>query len=133
VSLGIWQAASVHHVSEPVDPPRALTEWEKQVIGLLAPDASARAIEAVRVTDRCACGCSSVGFSEVPHFPAAEAEALDDDGVPILVMLFADREQEILATLDVLRADDEPIQDLPRVDNLVVSNTSRWTGGDRLW
>ncbi|MDX6450591.1 MAG: hypothetical protein QOH16_640 [Gaiellaceae bacterium] len=126
------QAVSVHDVWKPLDPPRALTAWEKKVIGLLAPNAPARAIEAVLVTDRCGCGCSSVGFSDVAHFPAGEADASDDDGVPISVMLFADREQEILATLDVLRADGQPIHDLPPVERFVVSNTSSWTGGDLL-
>jgi hypothetical protein len=122
---------SVHDVSEPVDPPRPLTEWEKEVVVLLAPNAPARAIDAIRVTDRCACGCASVGFSEVPHFPAGEAEGADDDGVPIWVMLFADREQRMLATLDVLRADGQPIQELPRVTSLVVSNTSKWVGDEQ--
>jgi hypothetical protein len=46
-------------------------------------------------------------------------------------MLFADRQQRILATLDVLRADGHPIQELPRVTNLVVSNTSKWAGGEQ--
>jgi hypothetical protein len=129
-SQDVWQAVRVHDVSVPVDPPRALTAWEKEVVALLAPHASARAIEAIRVTDRCVCGCSSVGFSHVPHFPAAHAEARDADGVPIWVMLFADRDQERLATLDVLRADSDVIHDLPPAESFVVSNTSTWTGSD---
>ena len=113
-----------------VDPPEPLTEWETLVIARLAHDAGRFAIDALRVTDRCGCGCSSVGFSDVQHYPAAEAEGSDADGMAIWVMLFADHGQTTLATLDVLRADGQPIQELPPVDALQVTKVSAWTGAD---
>src|SRR5437762_7741856 len=111
----MWQASVVPEVWVRVDPPRPLTEWEKRAVARLAPDAEQAAIDAIRVTDQCACGCSSVGFSDVKHFKSAEAEAMDSDGTPIWVMLFADRDERVLATLDVLRADGQPIQELPSI------------------
>jgi hypothetical protein len=111
-----------------VDPPRPLTEWEKSAVAVLAPHAQQAAIDAIRVTDRCTCGCSSVAFIDVKHFKAAEAEAVDGDSTPIWVMLFADRDEQVLATLDILRADGQPIQELPSIADLAVSGTSAWTG-----
>jgi hypothetical protein len=124
----VWQATAVPGDLVRVVPPRPLTEWEKRVVARLAPDAEEAAINALRVTDRCGCGCSSVGFSDVAHFSAAEAEAVDSDGTPIWVMLFADRDERVLATLDVFRADSQPIQELPAANDLVVTGTSPWTG-----
>jgi hypothetical protein len=124
----VWQATAVPGDRISVDPPRPLTEWEKRVVARLAPDAEEAAIDAIRVTDHCGCGCSSIGFSDVAHFPAAEAEAVDNDGTPIWVMLFADRDQRVLATLDVLRADSQPIHKLPPANDLAVKATSAWTG-----
>jgi hypothetical protein len=115
---------------EPVEPPRPLTQWEKRVLARLAPNASGHAVDAVRVVERCACGCSSVGLGDVePHFPAAEAEATDVDGMSIWVMLFANRDQDALASLDVLRADGQPIRKLPQSDAILISKVSKWVGG----
>lgn len=111
-----------------VDPPRELTPWEREVIARLAPEAADDAIGEIRVTDRCGCGCSSVGFTDFEHFPVAEAEAADTDGIAIWLMLFADLAETRLATLDVLRADGQPIQKLPLVEEVEVSKTSAWTG-----
>jgi hypothetical protein len=69
-----------------------------------------------------------VGFSEVRHFPVAEAEAADADGFPISVMLFASSDETVLATLDVLRVDGGPIQRLPSPEDLNVKRTSSWSG-----
>jgi hypothetical protein len=115
---------------ESVDPPRTLTQWERRVLVRLAPDAQGHAVDALRVVERCGCGCSSVGLGDVePHFPAAEGEATDGDGTPIWVMLFADREQDALATLDVQRADGQPIEKLPQPEAIAVSKVSIWIGG----
>lgn len=106
----------------PVIPPRPLTDWEARVVAQLHPDATPEQIGGLRVIDRCTCGCSSVGFSHVEHFVMTEAEMPDVDGTPIWLMLFADRERETLVTLDVLRADGQPIQTLPDPESLVVTN-----------
>ena len=124
----VWQATAVPGAWSAVDPPRFLTAWERHVVARLAPHAGHDAIGAIRVTDRCTCGCSSIGFSNVDHFPVAEAEAIDSDGTPIWVMLFADRDEQTLATLDVLRADGQPIHELPSVEQFAVSRTSVWAG-----
>jgi hypothetical protein len=125
-----WQAVGMAGSWEPVEPPRPLTQWEKRVLARLAPNASGHAVDAVRVVERCACGCSSVGLGDVePHFPAAEAEATDVDGMTIWVMLFAARDQDALASLDVLRADGQPIRKLPQSDAIVISKVSKWLGG----
>jgi hypothetical protein len=115
---------------EPVEPPRPLTQWEKRVLVRLAPDAPGQAVDAVRVVERCVCGCSSVGLGDVePHFPVAEGEVTDVDGTPIWLMLFADRNQDALASLDVLRADSQPIRELPQPDAIAISKVSKWVGG----
>jgi hypothetical protein len=43
-------------------------------------------------------------------------------------MLFADRDERVLATLEVLRADSQPIHELPTANDLAVTATSAWTG-----
>jgi hypothetical protein len=124
----VWQAGGVPGEWIVVDPPRELSPWERDVVARLAPEASEEAVEEIRVTDRCGCGCSSVGFAEFEHFPVAEGEAADTDGTAIWVMLFADRDETRLATLDVLRADGQPIQKLPPVAELEGLKTSAWKG-----
>ena len=64
---------------EQVDPPRPLTPWERRVIALLAPQAPVGRIDALRVFERCACGCASVSFrpSVREHFLVGEAVAVD--------------------------------------------------------
>src|SRR5690348_9313333 len=109
---------------EPVDPPQPLTTWQRAVIGRLAPGCRGAALTALRVTDSCRCGCSSVGLSPVEAWPAAEAHGDDTDGFDVLVMLFANREQTQLSTLDVLRLDGEPIKRLPPPESLTVDYTS---------
>src|ERR1019366_3734010 len=88
----------------PVDP-RPLAKWEAETIARLAPEASQEAFAPIRVIDRCECGCRSVGFSQAAHFLVAEADAPDEDGAPISIMLFAGDNETSLATLDVLRMD----------------------------
>jgi hypothetical protein len=46
-------------------------------------------------------------------------------------MLFADRDERMLATLDVLRVDSQPIHKLPAANDLAVTATSAWTGSAR--
>jgi hypothetical protein len=111
----------------PVDP-RALSPWEAAILARLAPDADHDAIGRVQVIDRCDCGCSSVGFSHVPHFPVAEAEAADEDGELVWVMLFAGDDGGTLATLDVLRADGRPLRKRPDPGDLTILSTSPWAG-----
>jgi hypothetical protein len=72
----------------------------------------------------------SVGFGDgEAHFPVAEGEVTDVEGTPIWVMLFADRDQHALASLDVLRADGQPIEKLPQPDAIAISKVSKWIGG----
>ena len=59
----------------------------------------------------------------------AHSEASDVDGMTIWVMLFADRDQDALASLDVLRADGQPIQKLPQPDSIAIRKASKWIGG----
>ena len=110
-----------------LDPPRRLTDWERRVVERLSPQATEEAIEGLRVIDHCGCGCASVGFANVAHVPVGEAEAADSDGELSWVMLFADREEQILATLDVIRPDGRPIRELPNVDQLSIVKTSAWS------
>lgn len=93
-------------------PPRALTEWEREVVSALAP---AHALEAFRVHSHCPCGCASISF--VPklreHALLAEAETEDADGVPIWFLLFGSDDGSELDELEIQRADGTPLRDLP--------------------
>jgi hypothetical protein len=64
----------------------------------------------------------------VPHFLVAEAEAADEDGQLVWVMLFAGDDERTLATLDVLRADGRRLQKRPDPATLTIVKTSSWAG-----
>jgi hypothetical protein len=66
---------------------------------------------------------ASLGLN-VAHVRVGEADAADSDGALISVMLFADREEQVLATLDVIRSDGRPIRELPDADQLSNIRTS---------
>src|SRR5262249_12912001 len=127
---GMWQGdEDVTGTWIAVDPPRELSRWERDVIARLVPHARSGALDALRVTDRCGCGRSSAGFSGVDHVRVAEGQAVDADRETIWIMLFADRDEQTLATLDVMRADGQPIAALPSPDEIAVLRTSQWIGG----
>jgi hypothetical protein len=92
-------------------PPRPLTEWERQVLRLLAPDHDAGSL---RVHEHCTC-CSSISF--VPklrgHSYLAEAEARDIDGMQIWFLLFGQRDSHELDELEIQRGDGTPLRELP--------------------
>jgi hypothetical protein len=93
-------------------PPRPLTEWEREVISALAP---AHDPDALRVHSHCTCGCASVSFvpSSRKHTLLAEAEAPDNDGVPIWFLLFGSDKPTELDELEIQRADATPLRQPP--------------------
>lgn len=108
---------------EKVDPPRQLTDWECEVIELLAPNFG-RA-EELRVYERCGCGCASVSFrpSVREHHLLGEAKATDVDGMTIWVLLFGQPNTLELDELEIQRADGQPIVELPPLETLGVVPT----------
>lgn len=100
---------------ELVRPPRPLTGWEAAVVGRLAPADLHAHISALRVYERCTCGCASVSFEreDEAHWPGAELEAYDTDGTEIGLILFTDGAGTAMHYLEVLRLDGQPIRALP--------------------
>ena len=98
-------------------PPRPLSEWERQIVHLLAPDHD---VDALRVYEHCTC-CSSISF--VPQLRAhtilADADATDVDGMHIWLLLFGSPDGSELDELEVQRADGTPLRQLPDPRTLV--------------
>jgi hypothetical protein len=93
-------------------PPRPLTEWERNVVSVLAP---VHDLAACRVHSHCPCGCASISF--VPklrgHTLLAEAEVEDTDGVPIWFLLFGSEDGNELDELEIQRADGGALGEFP--------------------
>jgi hypothetical protein len=89
----------------------------------VAPEPARGSLSALRVYERCPCGCASVSF--VPgtreHVLVGRAECKDTDGVPVWVLLFGSRDGSELDELEVQRADGLPIRQLPAAETLVTS------------
>jgi hypothetical protein len=116
----------------PIDPPRPLNDWERQVIDLLlsypkahvdtlpGSDAVRRQLVSARVNEACSC-CLSVGLI-TDHDPAnqilgsptgfyTDANGQDTDGMTMWAILFT--KGGYLSELEVQRADGSPFTHLP--------------------
>ncbi len=112
---------------EPINPPRPLTAWEDAILQRLAPEASDAAIDNLRLTGRCICGCMSIAFEfDGPTRLAGEAEALDDDGIVLSVSFLTDMTETHAAWLEIQRPDGGPVKRAPDPAQITILSTSHW-------
>ena len=116
-----------------VDPPRELTVEEKSLLRFVLSvpfpgrDELLKQLDAAQVCGKCTCGCPTINLivdqnratpAKVTTRTPLEADGLDTNGEPVMVILFVDK--GYLSMLEIVALGEPPVAAFPKIDSLRV-------------